>query len=70
MVLYFIQYSQMKTIRAVLWSFIGIRNSKEYQKDISSLKPINVIVTGIILAVFFVLSLLAFVKILIALFTG
>ena len=60
----------MKTIRAVLWSFIGIRNSKEYQKDISSLKPINVIVTGIILAVFFVLSLLAIVKILIALFTG
>tara|TARA_R110002020_G_scaffold469237_1_gene694077 strand:- start:373 stop:555 length:183 start_codon:yes stop_codon:yes gene_type:complete len=60
----------MKTIRAVLWSFIGIRNSKEYQKDISSLKPINVIVTGIILAVFFVLSLLAIVKILIALFSG
>ena len=60
----------MKTIRAVLWSFIGIRNSKEYQKDISSLKPINVIVTGIILAVLFVLSLLAIVKILIALLSG
>jgi len=60
----------LKYIRAVAWSFIGIRNSREYQKDIESLKPIHVIVAGIIGCIFFVVFLLIMVKVLIALFSG
>jgi len=60
----------LKYIRAVAWSFIGIRNSREYQKDIESLKPIHVIVAGIIGCISFVVFLLVMVKVLIALFSG
>jgi len=60
----------LKYIRAVAWSFIGIRNSREYQKDIESLKPIHVIVAGIIGCILFVVFLLIMVKVLIALFSG
>ena len=60
----------LKYIRAVAWSFIGIRNSREYEKDIQSLKPIHVIVAGIIGCILFVVFLLIMVKVLIALNGG
>jgi len=60
----------LKYIKAVAWSFIGIRNSREYEKDIQSLKPIHVIVAGIIGCILFVVFLLIMVKVLIALNGG
>jgi len=60
----------LKYIKAVAWSFIGIRNSREYEKDIQSLKPIHVIIAGIIGCISFVLFLLLMVKVLIALNGG
>ena len=60
----------LKYIKAVAWSFIGIRNSREYEKDIQSLKPIHVIIAGIIGCISFVLFLLIMVKVLIALNGG
>ena len=59
----------IKYIKAVAWSFIGIRNSREYEKDIESLKPIVVIITGIVGAIVFVLSVLLMVHILVHLFS-
>ncbi|MAB50924.1 DUF2970 domain-containing protein [Marinobacter sp.] len=60
----------LKYIKAVAWSFIGIRNSREYEKDIQSLKPIHVIIAGIIGCISFVVFLLLMVKVLIALNGG
>ena len=60
----------LKYIKAVAWSFIGIRNSREYEKDIQSLKPIHVIIAGIIGCISFVVFLLIMVKVLIALNGG
>jgi len=60
----------LKYIKAVAWSFIGIRNSREYEKDIQSLKPIHVIVAGIIGCISFVIFLLIMVNVLIALNGG
>ena len=59
----------LKYIKAVAWSFIGIRNSQEYEKDIESLKPIVVIITGIVGALVFVLSVLLMVHILVHVFS-
>ena len=60
----------LKYIKAVAWSFIGIRNSREYEKYIQSLKPIHVIIAGIIGCISFVVFLLIMVNVLIALNGG
>ena len=45
-------------LRAVLWSFFGIRRRNGAQADIEGLSPIVLIATGIALAACFVLVLL------------
>ena len=50
------------TVRAVLWSFFGVRKKSDYDEDVQNLNPVHVIVAGIIAAALFVLSLLMIVK--------
>ena len=50
------------TLRAVLWSFIGIRKRRGYQEDATSLDPKAVIVAGLLAGLIFVLSIAAFVR--------
>lgn len=45
-------------MRAVLWSFIGIRSKSEYQADITRLTMTQIIVAGVIGAILFVMTLL------------
>ncbi len=52
----------LRTIQAVLWSFLGIRKNAEYQKDTERLNPFILIVVGLVLALLFVLGLLALVN--------
>lgn len=54
--------SLWRTIVAVLWSFIGLRSRNEFQKDVAQLNPIHLIVVGLLLALLFVLGLLALVN--------
>ncbi|MEP6607402.1 MAG: DUF2970 domain-containing protein [Burkholderiaceae bacterium] len=49
------------TVRAVLWSFIGIRRKSEYEKDAASLNPVHVIITGLLAAALFVVVLIVIV---------
>jgi Protein of unknown function (DUF2970) len=51
----------LQVIKAVFWSFFGIRRHAEYEKDAVSLKPVQVIVAGIIGAIILVLSLVTLV---------
>jgi hypothetical protein len=51
----------LQVIKAVFWSFFGIRRRAEYEKDAVSLKPVQVIVAGIIGAIILVLSLVTLV---------
>lgn len=53
--------SALHAMRAVLWSFIGIRSKSEYQADITRLTMTQIVVAGIIGAVLFVLMLLLLV---------
>jgi hypothetical protein len=54
--------SFLGTLRAVAWSFLGIRKGKGYEQDVSQLNPVHVIVAGVIGAVVFVLLLVVLVK--------
>lgn len=50
------------TIRAVLWSFVGIRRRSAYHDDARSLDPRAVVVAGVIAGVIFVLTILFVVR--------
>jgi hypothetical protein len=54
--------SFLGTLRAVAWSFLGIRKGKGYEEDVTQLNPVHVIVAGVIGAVIFVVVLVVLVK--------
>lgn len=54
--------SMIRTIQAVLWSFIGVRKNADYQKDIEKLNPFQILGVGIAAALLFVLGLIALVN--------
>ena len=56
------QGSLWATVKAVAWSFLGVRRSSDFQSDIGRLKPYHVIAVGLVAAVLFVLILIALVK--------
>ncbi|MGV0960944.1 MAG: DUF2970 domain-containing protein [Limnohabitans sp.] len=52
----------IRTVQAVLWSFIGVRKNADYQKDIEKLNPFHIVGVGIAAALLFVLGLIALVN--------
>jgi len=54
-----------QVIGAVFWSFFGIRKGKHMRRDAVTIRPVQVIVVGLIAALLFVLGLLALVRIII-----
>ncbi len=51
-----------RTLRAVFWSFFGVRKASDLQKDVEQLNPVHVIVAGLIGAMLLVAGLLALVS--------
>lgn len=51
-----------RTVKAVAWSFVGLRKGAGYQQDIQKLNPVHVIVAGILGAALFVLALVLVVR--------
>jgi hypothetical protein len=54
--------SFLGTLRAVAWSFFGVRKSSGYEQDVQQLNPLHVIAAGIVAAGLFVLGLVAVVR--------
>jgi len=54
--------SILGTVKAVLWGFLGVRRNSDFQNDIASLNPIHIIVVGVVMAMLFVLGLIALVN--------
>jgi hypothetical protein len=52
----------LQTMRAVLWSFFGVRQRAAYEQDAAQLNPVHVIIAGVVAAAVFVLVLLAVVR--------
>ncbi|CUI07499.1 Probable transmembrane protein [Janthinobacterium sp. CG23_2] len=50
------------TMKAVFWSFLGIRKRSDYEKDSASLNPVHVVIAGLIGVMLFIGVLIALVK--------
>jgi amino acid transporter len=51
----------LRTIRAVLWSFVGIRKRSEYEEDLGKLNPFAIIAVALCAVALFVGGLIALV---------
>ena len=53
--------SLLRTVKAVAWSFIGLRKDSEFEEDVKQLNPLHIVAVGIAGAVVLVLALVAVV---------
>jgi hypothetical protein len=54
--------SLLRTIKAVAWSFVGIRKNSEYQEDLGKLNPFHIIAVALVGVALFVAGLIALVN--------
>ena len=54
------------TVKAVFWSFFGIRKKSDYEQDAAQLNPVHVIIAGVIGALIFIATLVLIVKVVVA----
>jgi hypothetical protein len=54
--------SFLYTLRAVAWSFIGLRRTRDFDRDVHGLNPVHVIIAGLIGVAIFIGVLLLVVK--------
>lgn len=52
----------LQTIKAVAWSFLGIRKNSEYQEDLSKLNPLHIIAVALVGVALFVGGLVLLVN--------
>jgi amino acid transporter len=52
----------LRTVIAVLWSFIGIRKSSGFQEDTANIKPLQLLAVGVVMALMFVIGLIVVVN--------
>jgi len=52
----------LSTLKAVLWSFLGIRKNSEYQNDLQKLNPVHIVITAIVLVMLMVAGLIGLVN--------
>ncbi len=43
-----------RTIKAVSWSFVGLRSRGEYEQDVQQINPVHVVVVGLVGVLVFV----------------
>ena len=51
-----------QTLRAIAWSFFGVRRSADYERDVQRLNPVHVVMAGILGAMVFVVLLVVLVR--------
>jgi hypothetical protein len=54
--------SLWRTVRAVGWSFFGVRKNSAFQDDITRLNPLHIIVVGLVAVAIFVGALILLVR--------
>ncbi len=50
--------SIFKTVKAVLWSFVGLRSRGGYEQDVAQLNPVHIVIAGLVGVFVFVGSLI------------
>ncbi|MFN9728071.1 DUF2970 domain-containing protein [Acidovorax sp.] len=51
-----------RTIRAVAWALIGLRQGSEYEQDVQRLNPLHIIAVGLVAVFALVLGLVGLVN--------
>ena len=51
--------SIFRTVKAVMWSFVGLRARTEFEKDVGQLNLVHVVIVGLLSAGVFVGGLIA-----------
>ena len=51
-----------QTMKAVFWSFFGVRKGRDHDQDMAQLNPVHVIIAGILAALLFIIVLLMIVR--------
>ncbi len=51
-----------RTIKAVAWSFFGVRRRKDHESDVANLNPVHVVIAGVAMAAIFVITLVTIVR--------
>jgi hypothetical protein len=54
--------SFVQTLKAVFWSFFGVRKASDHAQDVAQINPIHVVVAGVLGGVLFVLTLVLLVQ--------
>jgi hypothetical protein len=54
--------SFLQTMKAVGWSFFGVRKGSDYQQDLGTLNPVHLVIAAVIGAVLFISVLLLLVN--------
>ncbi|WP_395057950.1 DUF2970 domain-containing protein [Polaromonas sp.] len=47
-----------RTVKAVSWSFVGLRARGDYEQDVAQLNPVHILVVGLVGVLVFVGSLI------------
>ncbi len=50
--------SIFRTVKAVMWSFVGLRARGDYEQDVAQLNPVHIVVVGLVGVFVFVGSLI------------
>ena len=54
--------SLLGTVKAVAWSFFGIRKNSDYQSDLAKLNPLHIIAVAIVMVMLMVVGLIVLVN--------
>jgi uncharacterized OsmC-like protein len=54
--------SLLRTVKAVLWSFVGLRQGEASRQDAQSLNPVHVVLVAIAVCLVFVVALIFFAQ--------
>jgi len=52
----------LRTVKTVLWSFIGIRKKSEYEADLGKANPFHIIAVALVAVAIFVTGLIFLVR--------
>jgi len=50
--------SFFRTVKAVLWSFVGLRSQGGFEQDVAQLNPVHIVIAGLVGVFIFVGSLI------------
>ena len=58
--------SMLATLKAVAWSFFGIRKKSAYQDDLAKLNPLHIIAVAFVMVIAFIVGLVLVVRFVVA----